>query len=250
MQVDDRIRDELRRLGEKVEADPEEALVRVLRQGRRHRAARRIIAASVVGALVTLAVLLGPRLADLLPAPTVGPGGDPGSAPAVGPPRVVARGTAPGYEWSLVAFQAQGRLCATLVSEIERVDQYGTVTLRPGYGTGCESVDTKDPIRFFLIEVEIPGPPRETAAFGWVHEQVSSLMLEMAGGEQRPVPLLSLPPGVDYPARAFVVAPLLRGADSLVARDDRGTEMGRDEIPGGAEFLGCPEAVADLPNYC
>jgi hypothetical protein len=251
MQVDERIRDELRLLAAEVVADPEVALPGVLRAGRRHRAARRTIAALAFGSLAALGVLLGPRLTELLPGSSVAPGRGPGSGPAVPSPRVVARGSAPEYQWSLVAFQARGMLCTSFVYEIEQVGRYGPVTIRPGYGkTGCESVDTDDSIRFFVLEVETPRGPRGPVAFGWVHGEVSRLTLEMAGSEQREVRLLTLPRGMNYPAKPFVLAPLPRGPGYLVAHDDSGTEIGQDEIPGGASSLGCPEAVADLPNYC
>lgn len=251
MQVDERIRDELNRLAAEVEVDAEGPLVGVLRAGRRRRAARRTFGVLAIGSLAALGVLLAPRLVDLLPGASVAPGSRPGSKPAVSSPRVVARGTAPGYQWTLVAYRAGSHLCMSFLHEMERADRFGPVTIRSPYGkTGCEFGDTEDGIRFFVLEVGTPQGPQGSVAFGWVHENVSRLALEMTGVEQRHVPLLALPRGLSYPAKPFVIAPLPRGSEYLVARDENGTEMGRDEIPGGASSLGCPEAVADLPNYC
>jgi hypothetical protein len=250
MQVDERVRQELRRLATEVEADPEVALLGVLRAGRRRRAARRTFGVLTIGSLAALGVLLAPRLVELLPGASVAPGGGPGSNPVVSSPRVIARGTTTGYQWTLVAFRAGQRLCMKFVPETERAGRFGPVTIRSGYGsTGCELADTEDGIRFFVLEVETPQGSQGPVAFGWVRGEVSRLTLEMTGVESRHVPLLNLPRGLSHPANPFVIAPLPRGSEYLVARDNNGTELGRDQIPGEASGLGCPVYVADLPTY-
>lgn len=132
----------------------------------------------------------------------------------------VATGTFDGVHWWLSAYvDGEHGICSELATE--EADGLG------GSGAGCGPFDPdKHPIG---LSVQSGGGV--SIAHGEVPEHVERLELILANGERVSVDFYPKPEGFPLPVKFYVIAPFPESeAQELVAYDDSGAEMGRQEI--------------------
>ncbi len=177
-----------------------------------------ILAVIVVGGASVASSFLSNDTPPANPAPA--PDSDNGQPPEDMNGEPVATGTFDGVRWWLSAYvDGELGICSELATE--EADGLG------GSGAGCGPFEPdKHPIG---LSVQSGGGA--SIAYGEVPEYIERLELILANGERVSVDFYPKPEGFPLPVKFYVIAPFPEDqAQELVAYDDSGTEMGRQEI--------------------